>query len=116
MKAELALLSLDTVCIILWFVRFRLYEVLELSTIIDKTMYSQLLPLIFILTISAGSLLTLRASRKAQPAIPSPMLEKPSKNPAEESKLADTVKEIGEKVTDLHAMATLRHKKEGERP
>jgi hypothetical protein len=112
MKAELALLSLDVLCIIIWFLRLRVYDVLELSSIIDKTMYNQLLPLIFILTISAGSLLTLRASRKAQPAIPPPSVDKPSQNPAD-STLAESIKEIQQKLADLHAMGTLRKKKDG---
>jgi len=116
MKAEIALVILDAVLSILWLVRVRLYDLLELSLVVDMGLYSQLLPLILFFCMSAGSLLAVRASRKAQPDALSTATPEKADNPADSSrmtKVEESMAEIKEKLADLHAMATLRQKKAG---
>ena len=108
-SARGVIISAMLLCLVAWLARYRLYELLELRPMVEPSMYIQVLGMVCIFTVALVAVLVQTGAQPAQTetqSINSPALSK------DIEELKETLSELGEKVTDLHAMSLIKQKRQ----
>ena len=99
------ILSAMLLCLVAWLARDRLYLLLELRSLVEPSMYIQVLGMVCIFAVGLVAVLVQSGGQPTQSkSHNSPDFTK------QIEELTESIRELGEKVADLHAMNKIKER------